>query len=238
MAEAGGKSKGGLMGLLIPLIAVTVVGGGGGAFLGMSLLAPKEPEKVKAAGDGVQSAGAEEQKGHGGAEEKGDGHGGAKADAHAEANAGPHGDAHGKPQGDQHGEAHGEAHGDAHGDAHGKSEGHGDAHAKAATKKEEAPPPDLRVKELPSLVTNLGGDKRSWVRLQSAIVYDAHETPHPESLMPPIMSDITAFMSTLDMDAIEGPDGLRRLQEELNERAATRSEKQVKEFILESLVVQ
>jgi len=76
------------------------------------------------------------------------------------------------------------------------------------------------------------------VRLQSAIVYDAHETSHPESLIPAIMSDITAFMSTIDMSTIEGPDGLRRLQEELGERAATRSEHQVKEFIIESLIVQ
>ncbi len=76
------------------------------------------------------------------------------------------------------------------------------------------------------------------MRLQSAIVYDAHETEHPESLIPAIMSDITAFMSTVDVSSIEGADGLRRLQEELGERAATRSERHVKEFIIESLVVQ
>lgn len=114
---------------------------------------------------------------------------------------------------------------------------HGDPHGKAA-EKAPPPPPELRVKELPALVTNLGGDKRNWVRLQSAIVYDAHETQHPEALIPEIMSDITAFMSTIDVSSIEGADGLRRLQEELGERATTRSERQVKEFIIESLVVQ
>ncbi|MGE5369256.1 MAG: hypothetical protein ACM3PD_06630, partial [Chloroflexota bacterium] len=108
MAAAGGKSKGGLMGLLIPLIAVTVVGGGGGAFLGMSLLAPKEPEKGKTAGEGVQSAaekpGADESAGHAKSEDKAEAHGGAKA------------------------EAHGEPHGDKQGDAHGKSDAQAGAH--------------------------------------------------------------------------------------------------------------
>jgi flagellar basal body-associated protein FliL len=225
MAAAGGKPKGGLMGLLIPLIAVTIVGGGGGAFLGMSLLAPKEPETGKAAGEGVQSAAgkpsADESAGHAKTEDKAEAHGSAKAEAHGESHGDKHEDPHGKS------DAHGDPHGDAHGDAHGK-----------AAEKAPPPPPELRVKELPPLVTNLGGDKRNWVRLQSAIVYDAHETQHPEALIPEIMSDITAFMSTIDVSSIEGADGLRRLQEELGERATTRSERQVKEFIIESLVVQ
>ncbi|GLI91628.1 hypothetical protein LMG27198_06200 [Methylocystis echinoides] len=234
MADPGGKAKGGLMSLLIPLIAVTVVGGGGGAFLGMSMLAPKEPDKGKAAGEGVQSAakGGEDSKGKAKPAEK-DAHGEAKADAHGAAKT----DAHGEAKSDAHADPHGGGHGDAPGDAHGKSDPHADPHGKAAEKKEELPP-ELRVKELPPLVTNLGGDKRNWVRLQSAIVYDAHETQHPDTLIPAIMSDITAFMSTVDVSAIEGADGLRRLQEELGERAATRSERQVKEFIIESLVVQ
>lgn len=226
MAGAGGKSKGGgMMGLLIPLIAVTLVGGGGGAFLGMSLLAPKEPEKAKPAGEGVQGAGeksgADEKAGHAKAEDKPAGHGEAKAEAHGAA----HGDAHADPHGDKKQ--------DKKDDKHAKSDAHGDGAAKKADL-----PPDLRVKELPSLVTNLGGEQRNWVRLQSAIVYDAHETEHPEALIPAIMSDITAFMSTVDVSSIEGADGLRRLQEELGERAATRSERHVKEFIIESLVVQ
>lgn len=226
MAEAHGKSKGGgMMGLLIPLIAVTLVGGGGGAFLGMSLLAPKEPEKAKAAGEGVQSAGeksgGDEKSGHAKAEDKAPAHGEGKAEAHGSA----HGSAHGEAKPDPHG--------DKKDDKHAKSDAHGDDGAKTADL-----PPDLRVKELPSLVTNLGGEHRNWVRLQSAIVYDAHETEHPEALFPAIMSDITAFMSTVDVSSIEGADGLRRLQEELGERAATRSERHVKEFIIESLVVQ
>jgi flagellar protein FliL len=236
MAAAGGKSNG-MMGLLIPLIAVTLVGGGGGAFLGMSMLAPKEAEKGKAAGEGVQSSeksGGDEAKSQAKPPEK-DSHGADKGDAHAAAKSDTSGGGHGESHGDadKHGDSHGksDAHGEAHGDAHGAAGG------KEAQKK-EAPAPELRVKELPPLVTNLGGDKRNWVRLQSAIVYDAHETQHPESLIPTLMSDITAFMSTIDVASIEGADGLRRLQEELGERAATRSERQVKEFIIESLVVQ
>jgi flagellar basal body-associated protein FliL len=226
MADPGGKAKGGLMSLLIPLIAVTVVGGGGGAFLGMSMLAPKEADKGKAAGEGVQSA-----------EKSGEDSKGKARPAEKDAHGAPKTDAHGEAKSDAHADPHGGGHGDAQGDGHGKTDPHADPHGKAAEKKEELPP-ELHVKELPPLVTNLGGDKRNWVRLQSAIVYDAHETQHPDTLIPAIMSDITAFMSTVDVSAIEGADGLRRLQEELGERAATRSERQVKEFIIESLVVQ
>lgn len=126
---------------------------------------------------------------------------------------------------------------DAHGGGHAKSDGHGGGHDKEAEHKPEAPP-TLQVKELPPVVTNLAGSAKSWVRLQSAIVYDPHELPHVETLVPELMSDITAFINTLDLSSIEGPDGLRRLQEELNERAAIRSDRHVRELIVETLVVQ
>ncbi|MEK4035817.1 flagellar basal body-associated FliL family protein [Methylocystis sp. IM2] len=96
----------------------------------------------------------------------------------------------------------------------------------------------LKVRELPPIVSNLGGKERSWVRIQSAIVYDPHELEHVDALIPVLLSDITAFIGTLELSSIEGPDGLRRLQEELNERASTRSERHVRELIIEALVVQ
>lgn len=214
MAGSEGKSKGGgAASLLVPLVAVTIIGGGGGAFLGFSMFGSNDPAKTAAAGKEVQSA-----------PEKADA---AQADGHAKT----------VDKSDAHGDAHGDKSGDKAVDAHGGSGGHGDAHGKDAAHKADAPAA-LQVKELPPLVTNLGGDKRNWVRLQSAIVYDPHELQHAETLIPALMSDITAFISTLDLSAIEGPDGLRRLQEELNERAATRSDRHIREFIIETLVVQ
>ncbi|MCC3245293.1 flagellar basal body-associated FliL family protein [Methylocystis sp. WRRC1] len=126
----------------------------------------------------------------------------------------------------------GSEHADAHGDPHKKGGGHGDAKKKA---------PDLasfEVKELPAIVTNLAQPESSWIRLQAAIVYDPKELPHAEKLIAELTADITAFLRTASISSLEGSDGLRRLQEELGERATIRSERKVKEFIIETMVVQ
>lgn len=184
MANQDANKDSGLMGLLIPLVAVTLLGGGGGWFLGFSALTPKEPAKTETT-DGEKDA--------------------AKAS---------HGDT-------------------SHG---GKADAHGQAHDEEAPKPAEHPE-SLQVKELPPLVTNLAVGK-NWVRLQAAIVFDPQELKHAETLIPELMSDLTAFMNTLDLPDVEGPDGLRRLREELNERALIRSDHHLRELVIESLVIQ
>ncbi len=196
--EMGAKSKdeSGWKQLLVPLIAVTALGGGGGGFLGFTLLSSKNPQKIEAPGQAPKEAGES------------------------------------APSGKQ---AHGDAEEVGHGSGHGEKTKNKEAEHSAPA----APAPALlKVKELPPIVANLGGKEHAWVRIQSAIVYDAHELEHVDTLIPVLLSDITAFVGTLELSAIEGPDGLRRLQEELNERASTRSEKRVRELIIEALVVQ
>lgn len=119
--------------------------------------------------------------------------------------------------------------------AHGAAPDHATTAAAAAPSDLTA---QLVVKELPPVVTNLRGAARSLVRLQTAILFDPRELPNADALAPLVVGDITAFLGTLDLSAIEGADGLRRLQEELNERAATRSERRIRELIVEMLVVQ
>ena len=189
MAQENAKKSGGIAELLVPFVAVTALGGGGGWFLGASSLASKE-----VAGAAVPLADAKEQeKGHG--KEK------ATKEAHGKATP-PETNAHGKGTGDK--ADHGEA---------------------------------LQVKELPPIVANLAGGK-TLIRLLTAIVLDPQEIKHADRLTPELMSDFTAFLNTLELRDIEGPDGLRRLQEELNERAHIRSEGLVHELIVESMVVQ
>ncbi len=196
--QIDGKSKdaeGGWKQLLLPLIAVTILGGAGGGFLGFSVLVPKGPTRTEAAGT------ASKETGETGAE-------GSSKQA---------------------------VHGDAQGSAHGG--GHDEAKGKEAAHQAPAAPAQLKVKELPPVVANLGGKERAWVRIQSAIVYDPHELEHVDTLIPVLLSDITAFIGTLELSAIEGPDGLRRLQEELNERASTRSERHIRELIIEAAFI-
>ncbi|WP_424361182.1 flagellar basal body-associated FliL family protein [Methylocystis parvus] len=118
--------------------------------------------------------------------------------------------------------------------AHGPS--HVEKHEKAGA---GAPtPPALAIRELPPIVTNLTGVGRPLIRLQSAVVYDPEKLPHADPLLASLRSDIVSFLATLELFSIEGPDGLRRLQEELRERAATRSEGRIRDVIIETLVIQ
>ncbi len=94
------------------------------------------------------------------------------------------------------------------------------------------------VRELSPIVTNLAEPANNWIRLQSAIVFDPQELPDPEKTIAELTSDITGYLRTISLGSLEGADGLRRLQEELSDRAAIRSNGKIHEFILETMVVQ
>lgn len=123
------------------------------------------------------------------------------------------------------------------GDKTEKGHGHG-GHGSAAKSANDAAGPKMRLKELPPIVTNLAAPETAWVRLQASIVYDAEAAPHPDILISEVTADIVAFLRTTTLVSIEGSDGLRRLQEDLTDRAITRSEGHIREFIIQALVVQ
>lgn len=106
----------------------------------------------------------------------------------------------------------------------------------------ESPPAsaaaDLQIKELPPIVTNLAAPVTSLVRLQASVVYDAKALPHPEIFVAEFTGDALGFLKTLSMSWLEGAEGLRRLGEELNDRAAIRSHGNVRELVIQSMVVQ
>lgn len=110
-----------------------------------------------------------------------------------------------------------------------------DAHRVGDAQTNEA---TLEVRELPPIVTNLGAPETSWIRLQAAIVYDPSQLRQVDRTVAELASDITAFLRTVALPSLEGPEGLRRLQEDLSERVAIRTERKVREFILETMVVQ
>ncbi len=116
--------------------------------------------------------------------------------------------------------------------------GHGACEEAAPAGAHGAPAPTLALKTLAPIVTNLASPERTWIRMQCAVVYDAAELPHPDVLFALIMSDTIAYLRTLTLGSLEGAEGLRRLQEDLSERVATRSEGQIREYIIETLVVQ
>ncbi len=119
--------------------------------------------------------------------------------------------------------------------------GHGSVPAHSA----EAPPNQIPHKSekavlraLSPIVTNLADSNSSWIRLQVAIIFDPESIPHPDILLSELTADIVAYLRDTSLRSIEGSAGLRRLKEELSERASVRSEGAVQELIIQSLVVQ
>ena len=94
------------------------------------------------------------------------------------------------------------------------------------------------VKELAPIVTNLASPDGAVVRLQTAIVYDKSDAQQIDIVAAKIGDDILAFVKTLTVAQLQGASGLQQLREDLNERAAVRSDGRVHELMIEMLVVQ
>ncbi|HXZ16557.1 MAG TPA: flagellar basal body-associated FliL family protein [Roseiarcus sp.] len=99
-----------------------------------------------------------------------------------------------------------------------------------------APPSSLY--DLPPIVTNLGSPQDTWIRLEGSLVFDPKALPHPEAMAGKIGEDLLAYLRTATLKQLEGPIGLQSIRQDLNERAAIRSEGKVREFVIRTLVVQ
>ena len=93
------------------------------------------------------------------------------------------------------------------------------------------------LKELAPVVTNLAAPDGSWIRLQTAIVYDKNDAPAMELVGRKVGEDILAFVRTLTLEQIQGASGLEALRDDLNERAQLRSDGKVRGLLIEMLVV-
>jgi flagellar FliL protein len=69
-------------------------------------------------------------------------------------------------------------------------------------------------------------------------VFDPKALSHPEAVAGKIGEDVLAYLRTTTLKQLEGPIGLQSVREDLNERAATRSDGKVRELVLRTLVVQ
>ena len=122
----------------------------------------------------------------------------------------------------------------------GKSGSEPDAHAAAATGHgeskgghgEEAPASETVV-PLPAITTNIASPSDVWVRMEVSIVLDE---PQPPDLPGVVLQDLLAYIRTVKMHEIEGASGFRHLKENLEERAAIRSDGHVKQVLVRTLL--
>jgi flagellar protein FliL len=109
---------------------------------------------------------------------------------------------------------------------------------------EQAPLPEARyatgtsLLKVPPVIANLAAPQDVWVRVEASIVVAGEEIQSPDVLAGEIAEDILAYLRTVSLEQIEGPSGLLHLKEDLNDRVAIRSDDQVRELIIETLVVQ
>ena len=110
---------------------------------------------------------------------------------------------------------------------------------KPAESSAAAPPTEpSTIVDLPPIVTNLGAPQDTWVRLEGSIIFDPRTLPHPDAVAGRIGDDILAYLRTVTLRQLEGPIGLENIRQDLNERAAVRSDGKVRGFVIRTLVVQ
>ena len=97
---------------------------------------------------------------------------------------------------------------------------------------------DASMRDLSPIVTNLAAPADAMIRLQASIVFESKTLPHPEVIAAEVTEDIVSYLRTVSVPQIEGASGLQHLRDDLNERASIRSDKKVREVIIQSLVVQ
>lgn len=94
------------------------------------------------------------------------------------------------------------------------------------------------VTHLGTVVTNLASPSDVWIRLESSMVVKAGTFSNPDAMVAEIRQDLLGYLRTLSVAQIEGPSGLSHLREDLTERVQVRSKGQVRDFFIETLVVQ
>jgi len=92
--------------------------------------------------------------------------------------------------------------------------------------------------DLPPVVTNLANPHDAWVRLEVSMIFDSKVLKHPEVLGGQIADDLLAYMRTVSVAQIQGPVGLQNLRQDIDERAAIRSNGAVKGLVIRTLVIQ
>jgi flagellar protein FliL len=100
--------------------------------------------------------------------------------------------------------------------------------------KEEEPPANALVVNIPTITTNLAAPSDTWFRMELAVQLD--QPSQDPALADTIQQDLMAFMRTVRLHQIEGASGFQHLKADLAERAAIRSDGHVKAVLIRTLI--
>ena len=124
-------------------------------------------------------------------------------------------------------------------DSHGAPEsGHG-AEAGHAAPAEHAKtsglPSDPGILDLEPLTTNLRDPADTWIRMELSLVFDGKPD---HGVAEEIHQDILAYVRTMKLYNLRGGSGYQHLMEDLDERAAIRSDGRVKRVLVRSFILE
>ncbi|MGX1101205.1 flagellar basal body-associated FliL family protein [Amorphus sp. MBR-141] len=97
---------------------------------------------------------------------------------------------------------------------------------------------DMVLLRLAPVIANLAAPSDTWIRIETAIVFPNGSLANPDVAASQIGQDIVAYARTLSLSQLQGPTALQYLRDDLNERAALRTDGKVSELIIETMVVQ
>ncbi len=114
-------------------------------------------------------------------------------------------------------------------ETHAAAEG---SHGAEGAHGEEAPHSDTVI-PLAAITTSIASPSDVWVRMEVSIVLDEPQAPDLPGI---IQQDLLAYIRTVKMHEIEGASGFRHLRQNLDERAAIRSDGHVKQVLIRTLL--
>ena len=117
--------------------------------------------------------------------------------------------------------------------AHGSPGGHGAPaeHAEEAGAEQKK----LVVVDIPSITTNLHDPTDAWIRMELSLVF---EDASDQALAEAVHQDILAYVHTMKLYNLRGGSGYQHLIEDLQDRAAIRTEGRVKRVLVRSLILE
>nr|WP_321454794.1 flagellar basal body-associated FliL family protein [uncultured Cohaesibacter sp.] len=95
-----------------------------------------------------------------------------------------------------------------------------------------------KIVAIKPIIVNLAGVEKAFVRVEGSIVFKQEAKEVADVLTSQVESDISAYLRTLKVSDLEGATGLQNLREDLNQRAKIRADGNIREFILETMVIQ
>lgn len=113
-----------------------------------------------------------------------------------------------------------------------------DASHEEASAEAEGESVHLVLQPLQPIIANLAAPAGAWIRIEGSLLLDEEGAKEADILAAKTGEDILGFLRTVSLAQIEGASGYLHLREDLSDLVKFRSEGRVREFVMQSMVVE